>query len=162
MSSIFSALPSALPRIPLKSPFSLVPDKVHSNVIAKALNIILATPLEEGDLDFLEHRSVSVHVTDLDMKFALSLNQEKLTASPWKAGDQLNIAGKTHDFLQLATRTEDADTLFFQRRLKMNGDTELGLEVKNLLDGLDLETVRFHQPIDKALKTLLSLSERFR
>lgn len=162
MNTFFAALPSALPRIPLRSPFALVPDKLHSSVIAKVLNTILVTPMEEGDLDFLEHRSVSVYVTDLEIKFALSLVDETLVASPWKERDQLNIAGKTHDFLQLATRTEDADTLFFQRRLKMNGDTELGLEVKNLLDGLDLETVRFHQQIDKALKTLLSLSERIK
>jgi len=30
--------------------------------------------------------------------------------------------------------TADADTLFFQRRLKIAGDTELGLIVKNWLD----------------------------
>lgn len=28
----------------------------------------------------------------------------------------------------------DADTLFFQRRLRISGDTELGLIVKNWLD----------------------------
>ncbi|MEF1307042.1 SCP2 sterol-binding domain-containing protein, partial [Vibrio owensii] len=36
-------------------------------------------------------------------------------------------------------RKEDPDTLFFQRRLSIEGDTELGLEVKNLMDSVDLE-----------------------
>ena len=31
------------------------------------------------------------------------------------------------DFLKLATALEDADTLFFRRRLKIEGDTELGI-----------------------------------
>lgn len=160
--STFSGLISALPKPPLKNPLSLIPDKVHSTVIAKTLNTILATPLEEGDLDFLENHSVSVSVTDIDVHFALSINGDTLISSPWKEPDHLNIAGTTHDFLQLATRTEDSDTLFFQRRLKMTGDTELGLEVKNLLDGMDMDSVRFHKQIDSVLKTLLSLSERLR
>jgi predicted lipid carrier protein YhbT len=37
----------------------------------------------------------------------------------------------------LAARREDADTLFFQRRLRMSGDTELGLYLKNFLDAFE-------------------------
>ena len=40
-------------------------------------------------------------------------------------------------FLLLASRQEDPDTLFFRRRLVIEGDTELGLAVKNLVDSLD-------------------------
>ncbi|MGC2048204.1 MAG: SCP2 sterol-binding domain-containing protein, partial [Gallionella sp.] len=42
------------------------------------------------------------------------------------------------DFLMLALRKEEPDTLFFSRRLCMEGDTELGLLVKNTLDTLEL------------------------
>ena len=42
------------------------------------------------------------------------------------------------DFLRMARREEDPDTLFFSRRLSMEGDTELGLVVKNSLDALEL------------------------
>ena len=38
----------------------------------------------------------------------------------------------------LAMRKEDPDTLFFSRRLSMQGDTELGLLLKNTLDSLEL------------------------
>ena len=38
----------------------------------------------------------------------------------------------------LARRLEDPDTLFFSRRLSMEGDTELGLLVKNTLDAIEL------------------------
>lgn len=37
----------------------------------------------------------------------------------------------------LARREEDPDTLFFSRRLTLEGDTELGLLVENTLDALD-------------------------
>jgi predicted lipid carrier protein YhbT len=37
----------------------------------------------------------------------------------------------------MARREEDPDTLFFCRRLILEGDTELGLLFKNTLDGLD-------------------------
>jgi predicted lipid carrier protein YhbT len=36
----------------------------------------------------------------------------------------------------LASQLEDADTLFFQRRLIMTGDTALGLQVRNFMDQL--------------------------
>lgn len=40
------------------------------------------------------------------------------------------------DYLALALRREDPDTLFFTRRLVLEGDTALGLEIKNALDAL--------------------------
>ena len=43
------------------------------------------------------------------------------------------------DLLALASRAEDPDTLFFQRRLALEGDTAIGLRVKNLLDALDFD-----------------------
>jgi O2-independent ubiquinone biosynthesis accessory factor UbiT len=45
------------------------------------------------------------------------------------------------DLLLLASRREDADTLFFQRRLVITGDTELGLTAPNLLNQLALQSV---------------------
>ena len=39
----------------------------------------------------------------------------------------------------LATRAEDPDTLFFNRRLSIEGDTETALTIKNLLDALEFD-----------------------
>ena len=41
----------------------------------------------------------------------------------------------------LASRLEDADTLFFHRRLELTGDVELGLAVRNLLDQLPWDSL---------------------
>ncbi|NTV10777.1 MAG: sterol-binding protein, partial [Zoogloea sp.] len=53
----------------------------------------------------------------------------------------LAISASVRDFLSLALREEDADTLFFSRRLLMEGDTDLGLLVKNTLDAVDWQAL---------------------
>ena len=150
------------PKFPplLAKPVSFLPQRLPTSIIIKALNNLLTVALQEGDLDFLDGQSVSVEVADLGLRFAMSLEQQKLAARPWKSKDDLNLRGDLYDFLLLASRREDSDTLFFQRRLKMSGSTDLGLEVKNLLDGLEMESVRFHQPIAFSLKHGVSLYER--
>ena len=50
----------------------------------------------------------------------------------------LIIRAHASDFIALARRSQDPDTLFFNRRLSMEGDTELGLMVKNTLDAMEL------------------------
>lgn len=40
-------------------------------------------------------------------------------------------------YLRLIARQEDPDTLFFKRELSVEGDTELGLMVKNMLDAIE-------------------------
>jgi O2-independent ubiquinone biosynthesis accessory factor UbiT len=54
----------------------------------------------------------------------------------------------------MAARFEDPDTLFFQRRLIIEGDTELGLGTKNFLEGLDEEQLA--APLRFALGALRS------
>lgn len=46
------------------------------------------------------------------------------------------LRAKLDDFLALALRREDPDSLFFTRRLVVEGDTETGLALKNALDAL--------------------------
>ncbi|MNT73963.1 SCP-2 sterol transfer family protein [compost metagenome] len=53
----------------------------------------------------------------------------------------VTIRGNWREFLLLASRQEDPDTLFFRRRLVIEGDTELGLTLKNLIDSLDPEVL---------------------
>ena len=55
-----------------------------------------------------------------------------------QANPDLAISANAQDFVLLAQRRQDPDTLFFNRRLVMEGDTELGLVVKNALDAIEL------------------------
>jgi predicted lipid carrier protein YhbT len=60
------------------------------------------------------------------------------------------VRGEVTDLMLLASRLEDADTLFFHRRLQLTGDVELGLLVRNLLDQLPWETLP--RPLRTALE----------
>ncbi len=145
----------------LAKPIELIPEKIHSSVIIKVLNKLLEQALKDGELDFLEQQSISVEVSDLKLKFALGLSNEKLVTSRWKKQDKLNLSGNLYDFMLLASRKEDSDTLFFQRRLKMQGDTDLGLYVKNLLDGMDMDSFKYHKQLDSVLHHGINFFERF-
>ncbi len=124
------------------------------------MNAMFAMPLEAGELGFLAQRVMNVFVTDAGLRFSVRLDQDKLRAGNEVAEADLTIEGTVYTFLLLATRKEDADTLFFRRQLKTSGDTELGLHVKNFLDGLEPETLPYHRTIEPILRSSLAVADR--
>ncbi|MEL7979061.1 SCP2 sterol-binding domain-containing protein [Vreelandella titanicae] len=92
-------------------------------------------PLAEGEFDALEGRRISLTIADLGVTLSLTLESQRLILCREKG--EATIRGGWREFLCLATRREDPDSLFFQRRLIIEGDTELGLTLKNLLDGCE-------------------------
>jgi len=148
-----------LPSIATK-PFARVPMPVKAKAITSAMNAMFAIPLEAGELEFLEQRVMNVIVTDADLRFSVRLDRNKLSAGNEAVAADLTIEGTVYTFLLLATRKEDADTLFFRRQLKTSGDTELGLHVKNFLDGLEPETLPYHRIVDRVLRGSLGLADR--
>jgi predicted lipid carrier protein YhbT len=137
-----------------------VPLPLKTIVITNALNAIFATPLKEGELDFLAQRVMNVIVTDAELRLSVRLDQNKLHAGNEVEQADVTIEGTIYTFLLLATRREDADTLFFRRRLKTSGDTELGLHIKNFLDALEPETLPYHRTIDPILHRSLAVADR--
>ena len=69
----------------------------------------------------------------------------KFTASQNTGAADLTISASAYDFMLLARRQEDPDALFFSRRLCMEGDTELGLLVKNTIDAIELPMLNLDQ-----------------
>jgi predicted lipid carrier protein YhbT len=127
--------------------------------ITSAMNAMLATPLEAGELEFLAQHVMNVFVTDAGLRFSVRLDQDKLRAGNEVTEADVTIEGTVYTFLLLATRKEDADTLFFHRQLKTSGNTELGLYIKNFLDGLEPETLPYFRTIDPILRTSLALAD---
>jgi predicted lipid carrier protein YhbT len=77
-------------------------------------------------------------VLDAGMTLRFAYTERGFRPSFESAPADLTMSARSRDFLALLLREEDADTLFFSRRLLMEGATELGLLVKNTLDGIDL------------------------
>lgn len=124
---------------PLTFPLGFIPTRLNSAILACILNRLFAPELEDGELDFLDGKKMLIKVADARLSYRMTLAGGLLAAASDERPEDLSIEGDVYDFLLLATRREDPDTLFFNRRLKLGGDTELGLYVKNFLDSLEIE-----------------------
>lgn len=144
----------------LVKPITLIPGRVHASVISVALNRLFQEQIADGELEFLSGRYLRVEVMDVGIRFILSFNGRHFSAAIGKRSPDLTFRGNLHDFLQLAARREDSDTLFFQRRLKIEGDTDMGLGIKNFLDAIEVESLPYHRQIDKFLGSALQVYER--
>ena len=121
----------------LSAPLRLLPTLAHSQALALALNQVMKDAITDGDLDFLKGRTVGIEISDLGIRYRLGFGAGRIRGFGEGAPADASISGGLHEFLLLAARREDADTLFFQRRLRMAGDTELGLYLKNFLDAFE-------------------------
>ncbi|WP_428820368.1 ubiquinone anaerobic biosynthesis accessory factor UbiT [Microbulbifer sp. MCCC 1A16149] len=103
----------------------------------RLLNRQLNEELEDGLFDFLDDQILEVTVTDLGIQLRVSKRGEHFVRATAGVPADATIAANSADFLAIACGSEDPDTLFFQRRLSLGGQTEIGLTVKNRLDALD-------------------------
>ena len=128
--AVFSRVISKLPQWPNGIPASLM------------LNLASSLRLLPGEMDLLEGRTFTINVLDLgaSVRFVYRKGQFR----PLFAGGDTDLAFSANvvDYLKLIRREEDPDTLFFNRKLLIEGDTERGLTVKNLLDAMEPATLK--------------------
>lgn len=126
-----------IPR-PIASIASRLPQQPPTQALVLALNAALGRMLPREALEPLVGRQVCIRVSDAGLDLRFTLTPQGFRAARAHGMPHLTISARACDFLALALRQEDPDTLFFNRRLVMEGDTELGLLVKNTLDSIDL------------------------
>jgi predicted lipid carrier protein YhbT len=124
----------------LRTPVKLTPFALKRQLLEQVLGWQFRQALEEGELEFLEGRWLSIEVRDLGLKWFTSLQDNKLLVREDAPAD-VSFSASANDLLMIAARKQDPDTLFFQRRLVIEGDTELGLYVKNLMDAIELDAM---------------------
>ncbi|HFT4366570.1 TPA: SCP2 domain-containing protein [Klebsiella quasipneumoniae] len=129
-------------------PVKLAPFALKRQVLEQLLSWQFRQALAEGELEFLEGRWLSIHVRDIGLLWYTSVVDGRLVVSQ-QADADVSFSADASDLLMIAARKQDPDTLFFQRRLVIEGDTELGLYVKNLMDAIELEQM------PKALRVML-------
>jgi len=153
--SITSSLPLLEQKLPLKLKASLievmpkilrpslrfVPFSAQKTLLLPALHSIFSEAIEDGDFEFLQGKWLKISILDLQLDWWISFDQDQLImASPKdNIAEDVSFSANGDDLILIAGRKQDPDTLFFQRRLKIEGDTELGLEVKNLIDAIDID-----------------------
>ncbi len=123
---------------PLALPLRVIPDAVPTVLVAHAFNhLIRGQPLADR-LHELEGKTVGLDVTDVPHRLRFVISEGRLRPASGDRADVI-IRGPVAAFWRLATRQEDPDTLFFRRDLCVEGETETGLHVKNLLDALEYD-----------------------
>jgi predicted lipid carrier protein YhbT len=133
-------------------PGRLVPYSAQRRVVTVALNQAFREPLRHDELAFLEGRKVRIRVTDLCLDWLIQVEPGRFSVIDCTLEEDVTISGQGPDFVLLATRLADPDTLFFQRRICIEGDTELGLGVKNTMDSIDWDDLPL--PLAKILRGL--------
>lgn len=119
----------------------LVPHAFQRRLLEITMATVLAGPIASGGLQFMRGRRLGIEVTDLGLAWVVEFDGIRLRGCRPGASAEATVRGSLTDLLLLASRQEDADTLFFQRRLQLTGDTELGLTARNLLERLPWESV---------------------
>lgn len=116
-----------------------LPQWPHAVALTTGLNAIVKMKLLPDDsLALLEGKNVLIDVLDTGGRAAFTF-RDGLFRPVFTAPETPDLAFRANlsAFLQLAARQEDPDTLFFNRTLSIEGDTELGLIVKNMLDAME-------------------------
>jgi len=81
-------------------------------------------------------RRVDVVVLDLGLTFRLCAEKRGIRLAMAQEPLAVTIQADARAFLDLMAGREDPDTLFFERRLVMEGDTAFALLLKNTLDAV--------------------------
>lgn len=122
-----------------------------SVLFAASLNVSLLPHMPLDVLTLLQGRVLRIQSRDAGLAFDFVYRAGRFHGVAPGGAIDLTITAGVRDFYLLARRKEDPDTLFFSRRLTMEGDTELGLIVKNTLDSLDLAQLDPAQMIRKSV-----------
>jgi len=145
-----------MPKV-LRPSLRLLPYKAQKSLLLPALHSVFSEAIEEGDFEFLQGKWLKIEITDLALTWWLSFDQDSLimASKDHNIIEDVSFSATGDDLILIAGRKQDPDTLFFQRRLRIEGDTELGLEVKNLIDAIDVEQ------LPNSIHSLVDLSANF-
>jgi len=141
-------LPAFFPQqfpAPLARALATLPPWPASRAFTVACNLAAWPALKELDWDPVRGRRFCVRVQDMGLRLYFSVSAGGFRAERNGLAD-VTFTATAQDFARLALRLEDPDTLFFNRRLLIEGDTDLGLTVKNMLDAVELEVLAAKMP----------------
>ncbi|MGD8383911.1 MAG: SCP2 sterol-binding domain-containing protein [Lysobacterales bacterium] len=137
----------------------LIPYTAQKPVLNLALNRAFREPLRQGDLDFLDGARIRIRVAELGVDWLIEARGNRFRAVERALQHDVCISGTSLDFILLAARRVDPDTLFFQRRIRIEGDTEMGLGVKNTMDSMDWDDLP--PPLRRLLQFVGPVVEKF-
>ena len=151
--------PCSIPK-PVGRLLSRLPAWPGSLLFVAALNSVLTPRLPDDVREMMAGKQLRLSVADAGISFNFVWIKGGFVAGRDRVEPDLTISASAYDFYLLSRRQEDPDTLFFSRRLVMEGDTELGLMLKNTLDAMELNV--FELARDLPARLLLSMIPGYR
>ena len=122
----------------LRAVASRLPSFPPSLACAFTLSLLAPRMLGAEALESLDGKTFRIVVRDAGASVAFRIRAPRFEALAAGVSSDVTITAHAADFLLLATRRADPDTLFFERRLVIEGDTETGLRLKNILDAVEI------------------------
>ncbi len=116
--------------------------RIASAALATALNVFLRRRLPDELFDRLQDREVSLDVKEPGFRVSFRVKGHHFVPVRPTEEPYLRFRASARDFAAIAAREADPDTLFFNRRLVVEGDTEVALLVKNTLDAIEAPRTR--------------------
>lgn len=113
-----------------------LPVQPPSFFLARVLDRVLLPKLPADARAALGNRTVEVAISDLGLRVRLQLAPGGFRVAAARSETALRIVAPLKSYLRLLRGEDDADRLFFERALVMEGDTEMGLVLKNTLDAI--------------------------
>ncbi len=118
---------AVMPKI-LRPSLRLLPFKAQKSILLPALSSVFREALEDGDFEFLQGKWLKIAITDLELTWWLSFNNNKLVMASKEEmlannhNDDVSFSATGEDLVLIAGRKQDPPTpCFFQRRLKIEG-----------------------------------------
>jgi predicted lipid carrier protein YhbT len=135
---------SALRRTGLRLPplGRWLPAYPGSWLLTDGLNRLVMHRLDPDLRSRLEGQAVRISIVDAGFEFAFRVERGRCRATGLQHPPALRVAATALDFAAIAAGSVDADTLFFQRRLELDGDVELATMVRNALDAVEFPRLR--------------------
>jgi predicted lipid carrier protein YhbT len=113
-----------------------LPTEPPSFVVARVLDRMLLPRLDAAQRALLAQRCVEVEVVESGVRVRLRLGGRRFEVARAAEAPAVVIRAQALGLWRLLRGEEDADRLFFDRALVMEGDTEFGLVLKNTLDAI--------------------------
>lgn len=113
-----------------------LPVQPPSFVVARALDRLLWPRLDPSQRQLLAGRCVEVEVIEAGLRVRLVLGRRGFEVAGGAAVPSVTVRAQARALWRLLRGEDDADRLFFERALVMEGDTEFGLVLKNTLDAI--------------------------
>ena len=133
----------------------IMPSKMENYFVLHQVKRLSQPFMDDGEIDFLDGKVAEVEIRDIAAKWYFTKIGQQLIMLDLEKAKAISpepdvvFSASVDALVLMASQKVDPDTLFFNRKLRITGDTELGLEIKNLFDQFDLELL--DKPFRKVL-----------